>query len=59
MSNSELLLFSGISASWGLIIFGNKRGNSDKAIIQMAKAEGGHRIVEIDGNNIMLSENLR
>ncbi|MEW5792638.1 MAG: hypothetical protein ACOY4L_00685 [Pseudomonadota bacterium] len=49
MSTSELLIFSGIAAFWGLIIFGAMRGNSDKAIVQRAKTEGRHRIVEIEG----------
>lgn len=48
MSTTELLVFSGIAAFWGLIIFGALRGGSEKTIIQRAQAEGRHRIVDID-----------
>lgn len=47
--SSDWIVIALMVAFWGLVIFASMRGGSTKAIIQLAQAEGRHRIVEING----------
>lgn len=49
MNTEDILLLSGITSFWGLIILGGLLGGSEKSTIRRAQTEGRYRLIEIDG----------